>query len=137
MGLGQFCLVCGGNLGGDWVSLHSTAAKMSSFVGVLVSDQWLQSQFTQVELRSLKSKVTMLHPSSFTEFFELWCFYRILLLIMICGSYVMDFVTSLSSLNVRIAFFSLWVLVYGGKESKRQSYSRRFASSNGKIEGIQ
>ncbi|KAL6570802.1 fimbrin [Orobanche gracilis] len=28
---------------------------MSSFVGVLVSDQWLQSQFTQVELRSLKS----------------------------------------------------------------------------------
>ncbi|KAK9268969.1 hypothetical protein L1049_000736 [Liquidambar formosana] len=29
---------------------------MSSFVGVLVSDQWLQSQFTQVELRSLKSK---------------------------------------------------------------------------------
>uniref|UniRef100_A0A2N9GZU7 Calponin-homology (CH) domain-containing protein n=1 Tax=Fagus sylvatica TaxID=28930 RepID=A0A2N9GZU7_FAGSY len=31
---------------------------MSSFVGVLVSDQWLQSQFTQVELRSLKSKFT-------------------------------------------------------------------------------
>lgn len=29
---------------------------MSGFVGVLVSDQWLQSQFTQVELRSLKSK---------------------------------------------------------------------------------
>ncbi|KAE8734932.1 Fimbrin-3 [Hibiscus syriacus] len=29
---------------------------MSSFVGVVVSDQWLQSQFTQVELRSLKSK---------------------------------------------------------------------------------
>ncbi|CAI9760390.1 unnamed protein product [Fraxinus pennsylvanica] len=30
---------------------------MSSFVGgVLVSDQWLQSQFTQVELRSLKAK---------------------------------------------------------------------------------
>ncbi|KAM7251343.1 hypothetical protein ACFE04_023226 [Oxalis oulophora] len=29
---------------------------MSSFAGVLVSDQWLQSQFTQVELRSLKSK---------------------------------------------------------------------------------
>ena len=31
---------------------------MSGFVGVLVSDPWLQSQFTQVELRSLKSKVT-------------------------------------------------------------------------------
>ncbi|XP_056173337.1 fimbrin-1-like isoform X1 [Syzygium oleosum] len=31
---------------------------MSSFVGVLVSDPWLQSQFTQVELRSLKSKFT-------------------------------------------------------------------------------
>lgn len=32
---------------------------MSSFVGVLVSDQWLQSQFTQVELRTLKSKVSI------------------------------------------------------------------------------
>ncbi|RDX62205.1 Fimbrin-5 [Mucuna pruriens] len=31
-------------------------SNMSSFVGVLVSDQWLQSQFTQVELRTLKSK---------------------------------------------------------------------------------
>ncbi|OMO83639.1 hypothetical protein CCACVL1_11304 [Corchorus capsularis] len=29
---------------------------MSGFVGVLVSDQWLQSQFTQVELRGLRSK---------------------------------------------------------------------------------
>ncbi|KAI4306166.1 hypothetical protein L6164_029467 [Bauhinia variegata] len=29
---------------------------MSKFEGVVVSDQWLQSQFTQVELRSLKSK---------------------------------------------------------------------------------
>ncbi|XP_039125109.1 fimbrin-4-like [Dioscorea cayenensis subsp. rotundata] len=29
---------------------------MSGFVGVLVSDPWLQSQFTQVELRSLKSR---------------------------------------------------------------------------------
>ncbi|XP_077221729.1 fimbrin-5-like [Tasmannia lanceolata] len=28
---------------------------MSSFVGVIVSDPWLQSQFTQVELRGLKS----------------------------------------------------------------------------------
>ncbi|THU60338.1 hypothetical protein C4D60_Mb07t11600 [Musa balbisiana] len=28
---------------------------MSGFVGVLVSDPWLQSQFTQVELRGLKS----------------------------------------------------------------------------------
>lgn len=31
--------------------------EMSNFVGVIVSDQWLQSQFTQVQLRSLKSKV--------------------------------------------------------------------------------
>ncbi|XP_047982877.1 fimbrin-5-like isoform X3 [Salvia hispanica] len=31
-------------------------ANMSSFVGVIVSDPWLQSQFTQVELRGLKSK---------------------------------------------------------------------------------
>ncbi|ONK72517.1 uncharacterized protein A4U43_C04F20240 [Asparagus officinalis] len=30
---------------------------MSSFVGVLVSDPWLQNQFTQVELRQLKSQV--------------------------------------------------------------------------------
>ncbi|XP_034925054.1 fimbrin-1 isoform X2 [Populus alba] len=29
---------------------------MSSYMGVHVSDQWLQSQFTQAELRSLKSK---------------------------------------------------------------------------------
>lgn len=29
---------------------------MSNFEGVLVSDHWLQSQFTQVQLRSLKSK---------------------------------------------------------------------------------
>ncbi|KAH9745116.1 fimbrin-5 [Citrus sinensis] len=29
---------------------------MAGFVGVLVSDPWLQSQFTQVELRTLKSK---------------------------------------------------------------------------------
>ncbi|XP_051125450.1 fimbrin-1 isoform X2 [Andrographis paniculata] len=29
---------------------------MSNFVGVVVSDQWLQSQFTQVELRGLNSK---------------------------------------------------------------------------------
>lgn len=34
-------------------------AEMSGFVGVLVSDPWLQSQFTQVELRTLKSKVIM------------------------------------------------------------------------------
>ncbi|TKY57358.1 Fimbrin-1 protein [Spatholobus suberectus] len=33
---------------------------MSKFEGVLVSDQWLQSQFTQVELRSLKSKFVSL-----------------------------------------------------------------------------
>ena len=30
---------------------------MSGFVGVLVSDPWLQSQFTQVELRGLESQV--------------------------------------------------------------------------------
>ncbi|CAL0307312.1 unnamed protein product [Lupinus luteus] len=38
------------------VSYFSPTSNMSSFVGVLVSDQWLQSQFTQVELRTLKSK---------------------------------------------------------------------------------
>lgn len=35
---------------------YGNIGKMSSFVGVVVSDPWLQSQFTQVELRSLKSK---------------------------------------------------------------------------------
>ncbi|KAK9151451.1 hypothetical protein Syun_009760 [Stephania yunnanensis] len=37
---------------------------MSGFVGVLVSDQWLQSQFTQVQLRSLKSKFVSLRTES-------------------------------------------------------------------------
>ncbi|XP_028803156.1 fimbrin-5 [Neltuma alba] len=37
---------------------------MSSFVGVLVSDQWLQSQFTQVQLRSLKSKFVSVKTQS-------------------------------------------------------------------------
>ncbi|KAK9155439.1 hypothetical protein Sjap_002919 [Stephania japonica] len=37
---------------------------MSGFVGVLVSDQWLQSQFTQVQLRSLKSKFVSLRTGS-------------------------------------------------------------------------
>ena len=36
-------------------------SKMSKFEGVIVSDQWLQSQFTQVELRTLKSKVSSFH----------------------------------------------------------------------------
>ncbi|KAL0300405.1 UNVERIFIED_CONTAM: Fimbrin-5 [Sesamum angustifolium] len=31
---------------------------MSGFVGILVSDPWLQSQFTQVELRGLQSKLS-------------------------------------------------------------------------------
>lgn len=37
---------------------------MSSFVGVLVSDPWLQGQFTQVELRGLKSKYLSLKKES-------------------------------------------------------------------------
>lgn len=41
---------------------------MSSYTGVLVSDQWLQSQFTQVELRSLKSKVSILNIGFWFEF---------------------------------------------------------------------
>lgn len=42
---------------------------MSSFVGVLVSDPWLQSQFTQVELRTLKSKASLLF-----SYFQLFLF---------------------------------------------------------------
>lgn len=34
---------------------------MSRFEGVVVSDHWLHSQFTQVQLRSLKSKVINLN----------------------------------------------------------------------------
>ncbi|KAL5581734.1 hypothetical protein UlMin_014176 [Ulmus minor] len=37
---------------------------MSGFVGVLVSDPWLQSQFTQVELRTLKSKFVSVRTQS-------------------------------------------------------------------------
>ncbi|KAF2543475.1 hypothetical protein F2Q68_00030242 [Brassica cretica] len=37
---------------------------MSGFVGVVVSDPWLQSQFTQVELRTLNSKFVSLKNSS-------------------------------------------------------------------------
>lgn len=37
---------------------------MSGFVGVLVSDPWLQSQFTQVELRTLKSKFLSVRTQS-------------------------------------------------------------------------
>ncbi|GAV74610.1 CH domain-containing protein [Cephalotus follicularis] len=37
---------------------------MSGFVGVLVSDPWLQSQFTQVELRTLKSKYVSVRTQS-------------------------------------------------------------------------
>lgn len=38
---------------------------MSGYVGVIVSDAGLQSQFTQVELRGLKSKVSILNPVPF------------------------------------------------------------------------
>nr|VDD54795.1 unnamed protein product [Brassica oleracea] len=46
---------------------------MSSYVGVVVSDPWLHSQFTQVELRTLKSKVNQstiynLQSTSFLSF---------------------------------------------------------------------
>ncbi|KAL0873223.1 hypothetical protein Bca101_022928 [Brassica carinata] len=37
---------------------------MSGFMGVVVSDPWLQSQFTQVELRTLNSKFVSLKNSS-------------------------------------------------------------------------
>ncbi|KAL0445364.1 UNVERIFIED_CONTAM: Fimbrin-5 [Sesamum latifolium] len=37
---------------------------MSGFVGILVSDPWLQSQFTQVELRGLQSKYSSAKDSS-------------------------------------------------------------------------
>ncbi|KAG8060476.1 hypothetical protein GUJ93_ZPchr0002g26402 [Zizania palustris] len=36
---------------------------MSSFIGVLVSDPWLQSQFTQVQLRTLKTKFASVKKS--------------------------------------------------------------------------
>ncbi|XP_024024196.1 fimbrin-2 [Morus notabilis] len=37
---------------------------MSGYVGILVSDPWLQNQFTQVELRSLKSHFTTMRRES-------------------------------------------------------------------------
>ncbi|XP_050204851.1 fimbrin-5 [Mercurialis annua] len=36
----------------------------SGFVGILVSDPWLQSQFTQVELRTLKSKYVLIRTQA-------------------------------------------------------------------------
>jgi hypothetical protein len=42
---------------------------MSGFVGILVSDPWLQNQFTQVELRSLKAHVILIELLSFSNFF--------------------------------------------------------------------
>jgi plastin-1 len=38
---------------------------MSGYVGILVSDPWLQNQFTQVELRSLKTHVRNIIQSVF------------------------------------------------------------------------
>lgn len=38
------------------------AATAPGYVGVLVSDPWLQNQFTQVELRSLKAQVKVFPP---------------------------------------------------------------------------
>ena len=42
---------------------------MSSFVGVLVSDPWLQSQFTQVELRNLSSQVSIEYTPLSIDFY--------------------------------------------------------------------
>jgi hypothetical protein len=39
---------------------------MSTFFGVLVSDPALQSQFTQVQLRTLKTKVSSNHFDQFS-----------------------------------------------------------------------
>jgi plastin-1 len=38
---------------------------MSGYVGILVSDPWLQNQFTQVELRSLKTHVLFVYVYMF------------------------------------------------------------------------
>lgn len=43
---------------------------MAGYVGVLVSDPWLQNQFTQVELRTLKSSVSV---GSFCSFLDDFC----------------------------------------------------------------
>ena len=44
--------------------LYGDQREMSGFVGVVVSDPWLQSQFTRVELRTLNSEVSSLSLSS-------------------------------------------------------------------------
>ncbi|XP_040868221.1 uncharacterized protein [Glycine max] len=49
-----------------------TESNMSSFVGVLVSDPWLQSQFTQVELQTLKSKKGLNQDVLLSEIFDLF-----------------------------------------------------------------
>lgn len=53
---------------------------MSGYVGILVSDPWLQNQFTQVELRSLKTHVRF-SPSSLFERVLVFFFFNISIVI--------------------------------------------------------
>jgi hypothetical protein len=56
---------------------------MSGFVGILVSDPWLQNQFTQVELRSLKTHVNS--NRALCDCVCVFVFFVFLSLDMMCG----------------------------------------------------
>ena len=67
---------------------------MSGYVGILVSDPWLQNQFTQVELRSLKTHVRK------------WVFFSFFIIIIwICTS---SLETPRSFMNLYVFVFCVW-----------------------------
>jgi|APAra0007618328_1042625.scaffolds.fasta_scaffold03897_1 hypothetical protein len=84
---------------------------MSSYVGVLVSDPWLQSQFTQVELRTLKSKVYL-------------------------DRILFDSGVSLHYLCVESFHFFLYILVCFEQNSIRTFHCRRFTTCFRKVESF-
>lgn len=78
---------------------------MAGYIGVLVSDPWLQNQFTQVELRSLKS-----HVSSF-------CF---AILVEICFGFIHCCLCALCTIRA----------VHDDEERKRRSEAGRLGGKD-------
>lgn len=91
---------------------------MSGFVGILVSDPWLHNQFTQVELRSLKSHVRISVPIH-------WI---IIITKTPCESFdfLIDFV-DLILINS--------VTVHEHEEGERKAYGVRPRAEDGEIKG--
>lgn len=86
---------------------------MSGYVGILVSDPWLQNQFTQVELRSLKTHVRK------------WVFFSFFIIIIwICTS----------SLETPRSFMNLYVFVFCvcGDDAVYEHEEREWESDTGR-----